>query len=360
LVLHPWQSNDVRTQWNPESLSAAICLGEFGAHVSFNVNPLALHQGFYLFKKALTLLSHLVVPMGGKKGVMNIASFMDLPERSKGLNIVFVWEERGSLSHEEVLERVLVKANYLLTNTGFGKSRFSSLAELGCHLWQQSMIVRPDVEVESTCKRRKTASELGSKMLSSYGKQINEYVTTTLCLDETDSSTLYLEAAMKESYKDLSNLDSVSKKIFSDETVDTLYSEVFAKVMQDQRVVDSLSLYPKKNIVFSSDEKDLVLCLFDVIMKVMIEDITEDNPRITYLAATVTKKILAKHPIFSELIVSTIERWHENRGTVTNKPGKKIYQNFEAEIWGKLLIFEFENQVVSVQLFSSLLLFLRI
>jgi hypothetical protein len=165
---------------------------------------------------------------------------------------------------------------------------------------------------------------------------------------------------MKESYKDLSNLDSVSKKIFSDETVDTLYSEVFAKVMQDQRVVDSLSLYPKKNIVFSSDEKDLVLCLFDVIMKVMIEDITEDNPRIIYLAATVTKKILAKHPIFSELIVSTIERWHENRGTVTNKPGKKIYQNFEAEIWGKLLIFEFENQVVSVQLFSSLLLFLRI
>jgi hypothetical protein len=209
------------------------------------------------------------------------------------------------------------------------------------------MMVRPDVDEEqSTCKRRKTASELGSKMLSSYGKQINEYVTANLCLDETDSSKLYLEAAMKESYKDLSNLDSVSKKIFSDETVGTLYSEVFAKVMQDQRVVDCLSLYPKKNIVFSSDEKVLVLCLFDVIMKVMIDDITEDNPRIAYLAATETKKLLAKHPVFSELVVSTIERWHEIRG---NKPGKKIYQNFEAEIWGKLLIFEFENQVVSVQ-----------
>jgi hypothetical protein len=81
-------------------------------------------------------------------------------------------------------------------------------------------------------------------------------------------------------------------------------------------------------------------------MKVMIEDVAEDNPCILYLATTVTTKILAKHPIFSELIVGTIERWHENRGTVTNNPGKKIYQNFEAEIWVKLLLCEFENQVV--------------
>lgn len=341
-------------------MSAAISAGEFGSHVGFNVNSLALHQGFYLFKRALTQMSHTVVPMGGKKGCMHIGSFMDQPERSKGLNIVFVWEERIAMSHDEVLLRVREKANYLLTNTGYEKSRFRSLEEIGCYLWQQSLVVKPAEEVEESCsKRRKTASELGCKMLSSYGKQINEYVTANLCIDETDSSTLYLEAAMKESVRDLSNLDSVSKKIFSDETVDTIYSEVFAKVMEDPRVTESLSLYPNKNIVFSSDEKDLVLCLFDVIMKVMIEDVTEDNPRIVYLAATVTKKILAQHPIFSKLIVGTIERWHENRGTITNKPGRKIYQNFEAEIWGKLLLCEFENQVVSV-LFICLLLLFRI
>lgn len=80
----------------------------------------------------------------------------------------------------------------------------------------------------------------------------------------------------------------------------------------------------------------------------MIEDITEENPRIVFLAATVTKVFLANHPIFCELVIGTIERWHENRGIVTNKPGRKIYQNFEAEIWGKLLICEFVNKAVSV------------
>lgn len=347
--MYPWQAKDLRTQWSPILLSEEICAGEWGLHVSLHVNPVALHQGLYLFKKALTLLSHVVVPMGGKKGVMNIDSFMDLPERSKGLNIVLVWDARESMSYSDVLLRVRDKANFLLTSTGYGKSRFCSMEELGCFLWQQTLIVRRATEnATSSCKRRKTASELGSKMLSSYGKQINEYVTNNLCLDDTDSSTLYLEAAMKESVRELSNLDSVSRKIFNDETVDTIYSEVFSKVMVDPRVLESLSLYPKKNITFSIDEKDLVICLFDVIMKVMVEDITEENPRIVFLAATVTKKILAKHPIFSELIVGTIERWHENRGIVTDKPGRKIYQNFEAEIWGKLLICEFENKAVSV------------
>jgi hypothetical protein len=33
-----------------------------------------------------------VVLVGGKKGYMNIESFMDQPERSKGFNIVFVWK----------------------------------------------------------------------------------------------------------------------------------------------------------------------------------------------------------------------------------------------------------------------------
>lgn len=43
--------------------------------------------------------------MGGKKGAMNIESFMDLPERSKGLEIIFVWEERDAMSLSEVLVR---------------------------------------------------------------------------------------------------------------------------------------------------------------------------------------------------------------------------------------------------------------
>ena len=79
-------------------------------------------------------------------------------------------------------------------------------------------------------------------------------------------------------------------------------------IMKDPRVVESVLLYPKRNITFTSDEKDLVLSLFDVIMKVIIEDVTVNDSEIILLAATVTKKVLSNHTIFSELIVGTIEK----------------------------------------------------
>lgn len=100
-------------------------------------------------------MSHIVVTMGGTKGYMNIESFMDQPECSKGLNIVFVWEERKSMSHDEVFMNVREKANYLLTNTGYVNSRFRSLEKIGCYLWQQSLVVKPVEEEEESCSKRR-------------------------------------------------------------------------------------------------------------------------------------------------------------------------------------------------------------
>ena len=130
VVWHPWQPKDVRTQWNYKKLSTGISTGQYGSNVNFDLNPAALHQGFFLFKRALTSLAHEIVPMAGKKGVMNIESFMDLPERSKGLDIIFVWINRDAATLPGVLESVRDKANYLLTSSGFRKSRFGSLEEL--------------------------------------------------------------------------------------------------------------------------------------------------------------------------------------------------------------------------------------
>lgn len=91
LEWHPWTQFDSRTQWSPAALSLAIGEGPYGRHYNFNVNPEALHQGLYIFKKVLKRLKHELVPMGGTKNVMQIANFMDLPQRSKGINIIIVW-----------------------------------------------------------------------------------------------------------------------------------------------------------------------------------------------------------------------------------------------------------------------------
>ena len=77
-------------------LSTEIYAGQYGSSVSFSVNPTALHEGLYVFKKALTSLSHVLVPIAGKRGVMNIEGFMDLPEWSKRLETIFVWTKRDA------------------------------------------------------------------------------------------------------------------------------------------------------------------------------------------------------------------------------------------------------------------------
>lgn len=76
--LHPWTELDTRKQWNPEQLSLEIAVGPYGDSVNLKVNSEALHQGLYIFKRALNNLRHEIVQMGGNKSVMSIFGFMEL------------------------------------------------------------------------------------------------------------------------------------------------------------------------------------------------------------------------------------------------------------------------------------------
>ena len=53
LECHPTSAIDSRTQWSPTKLSLEIGIGPRGDHVNFYMNPVALHQGLFLFKKGL-------------------------------------------------------------------------------------------------------------------------------------------------------------------------------------------------------------------------------------------------------------------------------------------------------------------
>ena len=64
----------------------------------------------------------------------------------------------------------------------------------------------------------------------------------------------------------------------------------------------------------------------------------------------ITKKILEKHPVYSELVANNIDRWHEVRDMIKKKPGRKINQEFEAAVWSKMMICEFEKIMIIIQL----------
>ena len=149
-----------------------------------------------------------MIVMEGKRGVTQIPSFMDLPERSGGLDIIFAWSSPRQATYEEIIENIRLTANNILHGNEFLKSAFRSLGEISGSIWQESMrakdvIVETDIIIEETditnstpmTKRRKSAIVLGDKMLSKYGKQISELVTSTFCIDENDDADLYIAAA---------------------------------------------------------------------------------------------------------------------------------------------------------------------
>ena len=353
LEWHPWTQFDSRTQWSPTALSLAIGEGPYGRHYNFNVNPEALHQGLYIFKKVLKRLKHELVPMGGMKNVMQIATFMDLPERSKGINIIFVWEQRSSTTMEEAMDKIRTTANFLLCGIEHRESDFRSLGELCGSLWQESILKKsatvntPEIlEVTTMNKRRKSVDQLGSRMLSTYGQQINEFVTNNLCRDDDDTPGPFLIAALKASHTDLSTLQSISKNIFSSD-VDTEVDSIYTEVINDRRVKDSISLYPKKNITFTSAEKEFVICLLDVIKEVIIDIEGLNAKRLNDRAVVIIKNVLSNHASFSELVPTNIKRWNSTRDNVIQTRGRKVYKEFEAEVWGKLMLYEFETTMVS-------------
>lgn len=171
LEWYPWTQFDCRTQWSPTALSLAIGEGAYGRKCNFHVNPDALHQGLYLFKKVLNGKKYELVQMGGKKNIMQIATLMDLPERSKGLNIIFIWAERLPATMEEVIEKIRTTTIILLTGIGHNESDFRSLRELCGSLWQEDILKKsaivstPEiVEVRTQNKRRKSADQLGERI----------------------------------------------------------------------------------------------------------------------------------------------------------------------------------------------------
>ena len=162
------------------------------------MNPVALHQSMFLFKKGLRRSNHDLKVMEGKRGVTQIPNFMDLPERSKGLDIIFAWSSPRQATYEGTIENTRLTANNIFHGNGFLKSTFRSLGEISGSIWQESMrakdvIVETDIIIEETditnstpmTKRRKSASESGDKILSKSGKQINELVIVHFVLMRT-------------------------------------------------------------------------------------------------------------------------------------------------------------------------------
>ena len=99
--------------------------------------------------------------------------------------------------------------------------------------------------------------------MSNHGKSIVNMIVETVCIKD-EPATPYLIAAMKT--RSLSSLNSISKSLFGRDYIEDLHS-ILHHFTDDTRVIESLKLLPKKNIIFEDAEKEHVYRIFNVVTR---------------------------------------------------------------------------------------------
>ena len=215
--------------------------------------------------------------MGGRRDVPLISSFMGLPVVFNGWDIIFAPSKRCFMDVTEVENMIKMNAQAMIKRHSDRVLRFFSLNEIGAFIYQSQLPVTPALPVPEVLvedpgpnsnKRRNCSDELGKKQLQDCGKEILSMIQNTLCIKNEDA-TPYLLAALRES-KSLRTLDCIKRSIFGSAFKED-EDAILLSISVDVRVKQSLSLLPKRNIIFADEEKDHVLRIRDVICTVSKE-----------------------------------------------------------------------------------------
>ena len=307
---------------------------------NFHVNIDALHQGLAIFKKPIERLGHKIIFMSAHADQFRTKEFMDISPRTRGSELVYTVVENNLIrKRDDFVTDIAKTANVLLHRTFQETSKYVSISEILGVLWLLNLSDSSDSN-----KRRKVGEDLGDKQLLRYGNQVREFVSTHICT-KNESPFVYINAAVKLSIsKSESNLDAVRRNIFDDESDD---EEDMAKILSHPSVIDGLTEFPKRYIKFHSYEIEKIITLFDVIETARAEIEGTEYKKDDSLTANFTKRALKKYTHYSELKIPSIVRWSNSRDNVKKEVGRKISIEFEADVWGKLMICEFEKTNVS-------------
>ena len=119
---------------------------------------------------------------------------------------------------------------------------------------------------------------------------------------------------------------------------------------------NALSDLPVKNVIFDADDQKNVMLIYEVVKKVVEE---RDYTNIIAVAADITEELLDNNKYYSTISARTIIRWSSVKN-VNKKPGRKVNNEFEADVWGNLMLCMFEkneNDVVSFEIKSVITIY---
>ena len=287
-----------------------------------------------MFRKTVEQLGCTIVSMN-VKGVIRMEAFMDLAARSRGAVIIFLTENSNTLKSRDFLVTEISKlASKLLSRTIKVSSKYTSISEIYGVMWLNQL--RDSEKVNVSLKRRKKGEEIDNRQMGRYGKEVYE----------DESPTMDINAAAKESaFRSTGALEDVRCNIFNEDDNDGSVTE--AQIFSHPAVREVLRKFPNKNVTFKLQEVQLVTALFYAVGTARNDLEGEKYHANNVVTGTHTKKILVKYARYSELVVESIVRWVVKRDVVRKISGRKISVEFEADVWGNLMICEFEKTNVS-------------
>jgi hypothetical protein len=357
LYRHRVDVENIGTQFSAEDLTVELNLLPFTKGPNFNVNSLGLKHGFQMFGAYLKNVGITTIPMFAED--LYLAAFFQLESCQRSTEIKFNTFTNPSEDDTEaallsavmsIRDLILKKARYPVSTHPSPSSVFGAL--------YYSVIVK--ISLPKPIPKiitRKSPSELSRRAINNSADKITTSAETNF---GEDYSLFYLESAFRKAKK--RKIQQIIKNSNNDENDeqenednddsnennqegDLIQNLAEVDMLYDPRVLTALSKIPSKYVIFSEDDKNNVTALYKVVKVVVLE---RDYKNARIVAAEATKQILQDSTYYSNISTRTIIRWVDTEHVVSAKPGRKIIEDFENEVWGNLMLCIFEKNEIEV------------
>ena len=355
LSRHSVDNSNIDIQYSAEQLTSELNLLPYSDGPNFNVNPLALKHGFQLFGVYLRNQGIVLIPMYQKEKYL--VPFFELESCQRSTEIRFSTYCSPNVDDIEaavlrsvisIRDVILRKSHYPLSphpspSSVFGALHYSAIVEMN----------KPKVIVVPKIIPRKSPSKLSERAINN---SANKIVVNAESRFGVDHSLFYLESAVKRAKKrklkqimalNVENDDESSDSEEDDAAEDDALNNIGGgELIYDPRILTALSGIPAKYVIFTESDKTSVTALYTVVKVVAAE---KDYKNLQLAAASATKEILKNNSYYANITCRTIIRWAASENSISLKPGRKINEEFENEVWSNLMLCIFEKNEIEVE-----------
>ena len=335
-------------QWTATDISEILNKQPSSQSADLYVNCAALSHGLSLFQKQLNKMGLVAVPVATLSKA--IPDFFDLIGAQRIIEVRFSSYSNNPPKNESIsnlIERMVAIRNSLLLKNNYDCSPYSSPSSVFGNLHYpmiQKILNKKNTDQKKHRVVRKSPSKLRKKairtstgiLVKSAEKEFGE-----------KHSLFYLQSAVKIASDrkrkfDARDDDDKENNIeeSEDEEGELELDMINDNFENDDKIIQATADLPRKYIVFGEEDQNNMLNLLEIVREVASR---RDYKEVNNISISATAQILSEFPYYSQASERTLNRWYTSRDITSNKPGRKINEKFESEVWGNLMLCIFEK-----------------